>query len=89
MDNDIELALESPDGIIDCRLEPFREEGELFYSATILYPQIVNGYSRSHAYCHTLRPDPETGDYHFSDETVHPKVRKLEGRLSHAIVNAK
>ncbi len=54
MNEPIELVIESPDGIIDCRLEPQWINDELSYSVTILYPQMVNGYNRSEIYCYTL-----------------------------------
>ncbi len=89
MDITIELSLESPDGIIDCRLEPQRNDGTLFYNATILYPHIVNGYSRSEIYCHDIRFEPETGSYHFEtgEDGIHPKIRKLEAQISDAIIS--
>jgi hypothetical protein len=87
MDEILELTLESPDGIIDCRLEPQRNEDELFYNATILYPNVVNGFSRSEIFCHDLHRDTGTGDYLFEPgEDIHPKIKKLESRISAAIV---
>ena len=83
----IELALESPDGIIDCRLEPEDNNGAS-YAATILYPSTVAGYSRSDIFCHTLKRDAETGSYFFEDEDMHPKIKRLERQLSDAIVKA-
>jgi len=90
MDEIIELALESQDGIIDCRLEPHRNETELSYSATILYPQVVNGYNRSEIFCHNLRRGTKMGDYFFEagEDTLPPKIIKLETQISKAIVNS-
>ncbi len=89
MDEVIELTLDSPDGVIDCRLEPQTNEGELAYSATILYPHTVNGYSRSDIYCHTMRQDANTNSFVFeAGEEIHPKIRKLEEQLSEAITSA-
>lgn len=85
MNDTIELAIESPDGIIDCQLEPQRDEDEVFYAATILYPHMVNGYSRSEIYCHNLKRNRKTGQYHFDSEDIHPKVKRLEAELSAAI----
>jgi hypothetical protein len=91
MDEVIELIVEAEDGIIDIRLEPQRIEGDLFYTATILYPNIVNGYSRSEIFCYDLIYDTETGNYHLeaSDNDIHPKIRKLEQRISHVIRSAR
>ena len=88
MDEIIELTLESPDGIIDCRLEPQTNKDGHSYSATILYPHTVNGYSRSDIYCHTMLLDIETNGYVFDEgEDIHPKIKKLETQLSEAIRN--
>jgi hypothetical protein len=86
MDEVIELALDSRDGIIDCRLEPQRNDAGLFYAATILYPNTVNGFSRSEIYCHNMLP--AAGGYSFEGEDIHPKIKKLEGQLSAAIMKA-
>jgi hypothetical protein len=90
MDEVIELVFESLEGIIDCRLEPVKNGSELSYSATILYPTVVNGYSRSEIYCHNLRRGTAMGDYFFEagEDPLHPKIKKLETELSHAIVFA-
>ena len=83
MDNSIELTLESPDGLVDCRLEAVEEDDTTLFSATILYPNIVNGYSRSEIYCHNMRYHAETGRYSFdADEDIHPKIMKLEKKIS-------
>ncbi len=89
MDETIELILEVPEGIIDCRLEPQRNDAELSYSATILYPNMVNGFSKSEIYCHNLRRGTNRGDYFFEagEDAVLPKIKKLETQLSKAIVN--
>jgi hypothetical protein len=86
MDEIIELTLESPDGMVDCRLEPQRTGSELSYSATILYPNTVNGFSRSEIYCLNLRRG-KTGSYFFEDgaDEVLPKIKKLEATVSNAI----
>ena len=88
MDETIELTLESPDGIVDCRLEPKRNGEELSYSATILYPNIVNGFNRSEIYCHNLRRGTDKGDYFFEtgEDTILPKIKILETQISKAIV---
>ncbi len=90
MDAIIELAIESPGGIIDCRVEPVcDDEGQQYYTATILYPNIVNGFSRSEIYCHNLSRDTKTGQYFFEDaEDIHPKIKKLEAEISKAISRA-
>ena len=88
MDEIIELTFESPDGIIDCRLEPQRSDDEgLSYSATILYPNIVNGYSRSEIYCYHLRRTKANGDYFFetTEDAIPPRIKKLEVQISSAI----
>jgi hypothetical protein len=89
MEEDIELVFESPDGVIDCRLEPQRDdEGVLSYSATILYPARVGGFNRSEIYCHTLLRNG--GGYYFEEgeQPMHPKVKKLEAEISVAIIAA-
>ncbi|MCD6012998.1 MAG: hypothetical protein K0Q79_2860 [Flavipsychrobacter sp.] len=87
MDEAIELALESADGIIDCRLEPQRNDAGLYYAATILYPNTVNGYNRSEIYCHNMLRTAV--GYGFEEGEIHPKVKRLEGQLSAAIVKAR
>lgn len=89
MEEDIELAIESPDGTIDCRLEPIMDEDtrQLHYSATILYPDMVSGFFRSEIYCHNLVRG--ANGYTFDvNEDVHPKIQKLEGKLAEAILIA-
>ena len=86
MDEPIELTLPSPDGTIDCRLDPETQDDRQYYSATILYPHVVNGFSRSDIYCHNFHHDPTTGTYHFEEDTIHPKIKKLEVALSDALI---
>lgn len=87
MQEPIELALDSHDGIIDCRLEPQRNEAGVYYAATILYPNTVNGYNRSEIYCHNLLPT--AGGYVFDDsDDLHPKIKRLEAQLSDVIAKA-
>ena len=89
MDETIELTLESPDGLVDCRLEPQRTESGLSYSVTILYPNTVNGFSRSEIYCVNMRRD-KSGSYVFEpgDDEVLPKIKKLEVQVS-AVITGK
>jgi hypothetical protein len=84
VDKTIEMSFESPDGIIDCRLEPERFEEVLSDSATILYPNMVNGFSRSEIYCYTMQWDGATGSYCFEagENDIHPKIKKLEVPIS-------
>ncbi len=90
MEQPIELTFESAEGIIDCRLDPHQSENELSFSATILYPNTVNGFSRSEIYCHNLRRGTKQGDYFFEhgENPLHPKIKELETRISNAIVNS-
>ena len=90
MNEPIELTFESPDGIVDCRLEPMRSDDELSYSATILYPNVVNGFPRSEVYCLHLRRGTKMGDYYFENgsDAILPKIKQLENQISKAIVNA-
>ena len=87
MEEVIELSFDSPDGIIDCRLEPEHADGKLFYTATVLYPNVVNGFSRSEIYVYNLQFDPATAGYFFDagEDGVHPKIKKLEKQISNAI----
>ena len=87
MNEDIELSIESPDGTIDCRLEPELNDDVLTYSATILYPQSAGSYSRSDIYCYNMVQEPESKDYTFAygDEGIHPKIMKLEKDIAAAI----
>jgi hypothetical protein len=89
MQQPIELSLNSPNGLIDCRIEREHTDDEQErYSVTILYPNIVSGFSRSEIYCHTMAPDPTTGTYHFLEDDIgiHPKVQALEADIAASIV---
>src|SRR5690348_9696680 len=92
MQEPIELSLNSPHGLIDCRieLEPTDDEPQR-YSVTILYPNMVNGFSKSEIFCHIMVPDPSTGSYQFLDDDIgiHPKVRPLEADIAAAIISNK
>lgn len=90
MNDTLELALESADGIIDCRLEPLTDSPAPSYSATILYPASAGSYSRSDIFCHNLAFNPAAGCYYFEDtEEIHPKIIRLEAQLSAAILKAR
>ena len=84
MDEDIELAIGSADGVIDCRLEPKRNEDtdELYYSVTILYPDMVSGFFRSEIYCYDL---VRVGGVYVFDSVVEEKIKVLEGMLGEAV----
>ena len=84
MTEPIEITIDSPAGIIDCRLEPIPEADDYSMSITILYPNIINGYSRSEIYCHTMVINPTSGAYIFNphDEDIHPKIRNLEKTIA-------
>ena len=87
MNETLEIAIDSVDGTIDCQLEPKRNDAGIFYAATILYPNIVNGFSRSEVYCHNMIRDAKTGNYTFDDnEDIHPKIKRLEAQISEAIL---
>ena len=88
MDKTIEISIRSADGEIDCMLEPHRpDDGALFYSATILYPEMVNGYGRSEIFFHDMHPVASGRGYAFdANEDIHPKVRKLEKEISDGIL---
>ena len=89
MDEVIEISLESADGIIDCRLEPQRENGVPSYSVTILYPNVINGYSRSEIFCYNMRKQGNVYVFDSNDDGIHPKIQRLEAQLSDGIANAK
>jgi hypothetical protein len=90
MTDTIELAIESPDGVIDCMLEAGRNAAdELFYSATILYPKMINGISRPEIFCLDLINNGGSYVFDESDTEVHPKVKQLEAQLSGAILAAR
>ena len=85
----VELALPSPDGIVDCRIEITETDNGLLYAATILYPHLHNGRIQSKVYEHELNLHLQTGMYYFADpDMVHPKVLLLEHALSDAIRKA-
>ena len=88
MGEDIELALESADGTIDCRLEPTMNEdtNELYYSATILYPDMVSGFFRSEIYCYDLI---RKGSMYVFNEPVEDKIKSLEVKLGEAVRKAR
>ncbi len=55
MEEAIEVSIESVDGVVDCRLEPQQEDEQpLYFSVTILYPHMVDGFSRSEIYCYNM-----------------------------------
>jgi hypothetical protein len=85
MDEVLEISIDSPAGTVDCRLEPETGEGTFFYNATILYPNVVDGFSRSEIYCHNMQQDKKNGDWHFIDDEIHPKIKGLESKISEAI----
>jgi hypothetical protein len=92
MQEPIELSLNSPNGLIDCRIEPeHTDDGQERYSVTILYPNMVNGFSKSEIYCHIMIPDVDTGSYQFLDDEIgiHSKVRSLEADIAAAIISNK
>ncbi|RYZ55850.1 MAG: hypothetical protein EOP49_01940 [Sphingobacteriales bacterium] len=87
---DIELSLDTPDGTADCRFEPDAERKDL-YHLTILYPNIINGYSRSEIFCYDLVWDQGLKSFVFCDDEagLHPKIRKMEKQLSDALLTRK
>ena len=90
MHEPLELIIASPDGIIDCRAEPVTDgDGNQYFSVTILYPQVLDGFSRSEIFCHDMRLQPETKTYHFdaNEADIHPKILKLEKQVSDEIIN--
>ena len=89
MQEPIELSLNSPDGLIDCRIEPEpTDDDQERYSVTILYPNMAAGFGRSEIYCHIMVPDPAASSYQFLDDDIgiHPKVRSLEADIAAAII---
>jgi hypothetical protein len=85
MEQVLELAIETADGTADCRAEVNTENGSL--NVTILYPYTANGFTRSEVYSHDM--ELENGNYCFIDgEELHPKIKKLETKLSEAIKTA-
>lgn len=85
----IELSLETPNGIADCRLDA-DEETEGLYHATILYPNVVNGFSRSEIFCYDLEWMPAENQYRFvsHEEGIHPQIMKLEKNCSDELKQA-
>jgi hypothetical protein len=86
MEEVIEVAIETADGVADCRLELDMDNGT--YNVTILYPHMVNGFSRPGIYTYDMKK--ENGSWYFEagEDGVHPKIKKLEQALSAAIVKA-
>ncbi|MCW3124216.1 MAG: hypothetical protein JWQ38_3708, partial [Flavipsychrobacter sp.] len=82
MDEILEIGLDSPDGTIDCRLEPQRDNGILSYSATILYPGMINGYNRSEIFCYTMVKQGSVWVFDTNEDGIHPKIQKLEEQLA-------
>lgn len=91
MNNEIGISIETADGIADCMLELQQgEDGVAVCNVTVLYPNIVNGFSRSEVFCHNMFYDRTTGRYAFDDnDEIHPKIKKLEEQLSAAIAARK
>jgi hypothetical protein len=90
MEEPIELSLDSPGGLIDCRIEPeVTEDGNTLYSVTILYPNMIDGFSRSEIYCHTMVQDPATHSFVFIEDEkgILPKISALEPHISEAIID--
>jgi len=87
MQDVIELAIATADGVADCRLErlPDDDDGK-DYSVVILYPHQVGGRLISKVYEHKLLLSVQ-GQYCFAEPaTMHPDVRGLEKQLSEAIL---
>lgn len=89
MQEDIELAIETPHGTADCRLE-HKEESTHAYSATILYPNMVSGYNRSEIYCFTIvyNPKTKTSVFESIEDSIPAKIQQLEPHLSAAIAKS-
>jgi hypothetical protein len=64
------------------------EDDKEYYTATILYPNTVNGFSRSEIFVYNLRQDQDGNSYSFQygDEGIHPKIMKLEQDISDALL---
>ena len=87
MKETIELCVETADGTIDCMLDLKKSGETFFYCATILYPEMVNGYGRSEIFCYDLYPNSSGNGFSFANDTdIDPKIRELEGQLSQAIM---
>ncbi len=82
----IELNIDTPDGLADCRLELQDNEGMYYYEATILYPHIINGFSRSEIYCYNFIPTGN-GQYQIeeTEDGIHPKIKRMEEMIAAAI----
>ena len=90
MEEAIELSIDSPGGLIDCRIEPeIAEDGLLIYSVTILYPNMVDGFSRSEIFVHTMVHHPARNTYVFveHDKGMLPKINALEKQIAEAIMS--
>lgn len=73
----IETSIETPDGVADCMIE--LEEDRC--NVTILYPNVINGFSRSEVYSHDLIKN-ENGKYGFDrTQDIHPKIARLEEQI--------
>ena len=91
MEEAIELSIDSPGGLIDCRIEPeVNENGLLIYSVTILYPNMVDGFSRSEIFVHTMVHHPASRTYIFVEDEkgMLPKISVLEKQIAEAIMNS-
>lgn len=86
MEEIIEVAIETQDGIADCRLELNADSGT--YNVTVLYPHMVEGFSRPGIYTYDMKK--ENGSWHFEagEDGVHPKISKMEQAISDAIIAA-
>jgi hypothetical protein len=86
----IEAALTAPGGIADCRLEWDPDSTPPCYDATILYPTVVNGYSRSEIYCHRMVRDVAGDAWVFGTalDGIVPKIQALQQQISDAILAA-
>lgn len=82
----IELSINTPDGLADCRLELQDGERGYYYEATILYPHIINGFSRSEIYCYNFIPTGN-GQYQLqeTEDGIHPKIKRMEEVIASAI----
>ena len=89
MEEIIEMSIDTPDGVVDCRLEPQRTDNELICAATILYPNIVDGFSRSEVHCIIIRFDADINEWYFDPGTegIHPKIKKLEKEIVERMAN--
>lgn len=83
MREDIELSIDTKDGVIDIRFEPDQQD-EMLYHATILYPSTIEGNSRSEIFCYDMKVADKGGrmEFVYSDEGLHPKIAKLEDEIN-------